>query len=226
MRPERPTDRMSPIGGRKRNGPVLLGSVSLLAIVLVTVWLARGRAGGPAATNTLPPPPAVVQVSTPPARPVAPPAAPPPPEVPPPTAAQLAAEARTMFGSEDGALPKAHPAPPNPALVQARLKYNAGQRSQAAKLAAAALAENPSSAPALALIGRIALDAGKYAEALENAERAQALDDTLADSYLVAGAVHQHAGRRAQARTAYQRYLTLEPRGRQASEIRQVLRGL
>ncbi len=60
-------------------------------------------------------------------------------------------------------------------------------------------------------------------EALVPLRRATALDGGNAAAWLALGEVHLVRGETAEARSAYQRYLTLEPSGKYAPEVRQVL---
>jgi Flp pilus assembly protein TadD len=101
------------------------------------------------------------------------------------------------------------------------------ERSKAALLACEKVArDKPASADALVLLAHADLLAGWEGETLRLARRASFLDPKCADAYLLIGTVHQAAGRRPDARSAYQDYLHLAPRGSHAAEIRAILRTL
>jgi hypothetical protein len=52
------------------------------------------------------------------------------------------------------------------------------------------------------------------------------VDGSLADAYLIVGAAEQEARRTSAAKTAYQRYLELAPRGPYANDVRSTLKSL
>jgi hypothetical protein len=78
----------------------------------------------------------------------------------------------------------------------------------------------------LVALARKQLDRGAVKKALGNATRAAELDPNQAEAYLIIGVAQQQNERTADARSAYQRYLALAPKGAYASEIRSVLRAL
>jgi len=76
---------------------------------------------------------------------------------------------------------------------------------------------------ALAALGRALYDAGRTAEAGIELRRAVRVDPGSAAAWLALGEVHLARGEAAEARAAYERYLEIEPRGRWARDVRQVL---
>ena len=94
----------------------------------------------------------------------------------------------------------------------AALRLRAGRHDEALRLANAALAEDPSLAPAHKTAGDAHYRAGRYDDALGCYERAIAAAPTLGpDVHLRAGNVHLRRGERAQAAEAWRRVLALEP---------------
>jgi hypothetical protein len=89
-----------------------------------------------------------------------------------------------------------------------------------------AFAEDPASAEVAVMLAKTELDRGRYRLALAWAKKALALDDRQADAYAFLGGAEQAAGHRAAARSAYQRYLQLSPKGRYAADLRAVLGSL
>jgi Flp pilus assembly protein TadD len=105
----------------------------------------------------------------------------------------------------------------------------AGARKYRAQAFAAAAAEYRravrirETGDALAALGRALYDAGRTAEAGVELRRAVEVDPGSAPAWLALGEVHLARGEAAAARAAYERYLELEPRGRWARDVRQVL---
>jgi cytochrome c-type biogenesis protein CcmH/NrfG len=60
-------------------------------------------------------------------------------------------------------------------------------------------------------------------KALAAAQLAAAANSENADAYLVVGAVEQQKSHISEARTAYEKYLKLAPRGQFAGDIRSIL---
>ena len=56
--------------------------------------------------------------------------------------------------------------------------------------------------------------------------KALAVNPELSDAYVFVGSAEQQAGHAQAARTAYNKYLELAPKGRYAQDLRAVLRGL
>ena len=89
-----------------------------------------------------------------------------------------------------------------------------------------AFALDPASAEIAVMLAKTEFDRGRYRPALDWARQALALDDKQADAYVFLGGAEQAAGHRAAARSAYQRYLALSPKGRYAGDVRAVLGSL
>jgi len=89
-----------------------------------------------------------------------------------------------------------------------------------------AFALDPASAEIAVMLAKTEFDRGSYRPALDWARQALALDDRQADAYVFLGGAEQAAGHRAAARSAYQRYLALSPKGRYAGDVRAVLGSL
>jgi Flp pilus assembly protein TadD len=86
-----------------------------------------------------------------------------------------------------------------------------------------AVAVNPAGDDALVILANCHLDRGALDEAVATAQLATAANPANAEAWLVVGAVHQQREHLPEARTAYEKYLKLAPRGRFASEIRSIL---
>jgi Flp pilus assembly protein TadD len=105
----------------------------------------------------------------------------------------------------------------------------AGAQKYAARSFAGAAAEYRRAAEiqetgeALAALGRALHDARRTGEAWPVLRRATAIDPDNAEAWLTLGEVHLSRREIAEARAAYRRYLELEPRGRYAEDVRQVL---
>ncbi len=89
-----------------------------------------------------------------------------------------------------------------------------------------AFAEDPNAAEVAVMLAKTELDRGRFRPALEWARKALAIDDQQADAYVFVGGAEQAFGHRAAAKSAYQRYLELAPKGRYAADLRAVLRSL
>lgn len=70
---------------------------------------------------------------------------------------------------------------------------------------------------------RRALEAGRLDEAIHLAEQAQVVRPAAGESFYILGSAHERSGRTEDARRFYERYLSLEPSGPHASEIRRRL---
>lgn len=167
------------------------------------------RSGEPAAPVAVVPPPAAVEP-----KPVVPEA--PAPENPPVV------------------VDKTPPAAPSPADAYAKFLKDAksylarGKPAKAIPLLQQALALKPDAEAqdALIAIANASLESGDTSGAIRFAERVIAVNPGNPDSYLVKGAVAQQLGKNGEARTAYERYLRLAPRGRYASDVRSILESL
>jgi hypothetical protein len=99
---------------------------------------------------------------------------------------------------------------PREALAACRVAVDAAPRSDAAVL----------------LLAQAHFLAGQEHATLELARRVVAMNPRTPDAYLLIGSVEQTSGHKRDARSAYEAYLRLAPRGRHAAEVRTVLRTL
>jgi hypothetical protein len=74
------------------------------------------------------------------------------------------------------------------------------------------------------LHGRAALYENRHPEAIENLTRAERLGYRSADLYLELATAYQLSGRRDQAKRSYERFLEIQPTGRNADEVRSILK--
>jgi Flp pilus assembly protein TadD len=145
-------------------------------------------------------------------------------------AASAVAAVATADEGGGGAPGDASAAAPRAAPRDAYLEaMEAGARRYRAQAFAAAAAEYRRASriretgDALAALGRALYDAGRTAEAGIELRRAVRVDPGSAAAWLALGEVHLARGEAAEARAAYERYLEIEPRGRWARDVRQVL---
>lgn len=89
-----------------------------------------------------------------------------------------------------------------------------------------ALAADASLAKPLLSFAKAQFEKGKSAQAAVWARRIVQVNGSLADAYLIMGAAEQEAHHAAAAKTAYQRYLELAPKGPYADDVRSSLRSL
>jgi tetratricopeptide (TPR) repeat protein len=108
-------------------------------------------------------------------------------------------------------------------LADAKGFIKKGQTKKAIEALEKATAANAAGDEALALLANIQMDRGATGKALDAANRAVAANANNADAYLVIGSVQQQLGRVSEAKSAYQSYLRLAPKGRYAQEIRSIL---
>jgi CheY-like chemotaxis protein len=183
-----------------------------------------------AAPTPSPSEPAAVAAAPPaPAAPVAAPA--PPVAAAPPAPAPPVAAAAPAPTPPVAAAAAAAPAPPEAAsyddlLVQGRALYKKGQTKKAVAVLEQAVAAKADGDEALVILANCHLDRGATQKALATASLAIAANANNADAFLVVGAVQQQMGHLAEAKSAYQSYLKLSPKGAYASEIRSILAGL
>jgi CheY-like chemotaxis protein/Flp pilus assembly protein TadD len=118
--------------------------------------------------------------------------------------------------------PKAEAAPGDYAalLSEGRALYTKGQTKKAMAVLERAVSVKADGDEALVLLANCHLDRGANQKAL------QAANPNNADAYLVIGTVQQSLEHVAEARTAYQTYLKLAPKGQYASEVRSILASL
>jgi tetratricopeptide (TPR) repeat protein len=108
------------------------------------------------------------------------------------------------------------------ALAAAEKRYEAGDFNGAVAEYRRSVALKPT-APGYVGLARALYDSNRSAEALAELDRSIRLDPKYAQSYLLLGEIHQGEGRAAPARTAYQRFLQLQPNGDQARAVREIL---
>jgi tetratricopeptide (TPR) repeat protein len=89
-----------------------------------------------------------------------------------------------------------------------------------------AFANDPRSAEIAVMLAKTEFDRGRFRQALDWAKKTVALDENQADAYVFLGGAEQASGHEAAAKTAYQRYLQLSPKGRYAADLRAVLGSL
>ena len=89
-----------------------------------------------------------------------------------------------------------------------------------------ALAANPKGDGAMVAIANAELERGNTGKAAGYADRAIAANAENADAYLVKGAVDQQLGRNGAAKSSYQTYLKLAPRGQFAPDVRAILQSM
>src|SRR6266545_414883 len=206
-------------------------SKASFAAVAALVVVAAGLGAFFALRPGSPPPAPAPQAKAPePARPAAtpPPAAPEPPPPGPATAA--APQPAPPAPAAPVAAPPAAPAPPKRSeesdfrqlLAAADRKYEIGRFPEAIADYRRAVALR-ATGPAIVGLARALYDANQPAEALVVLERAIQTDGRYAPGWLLLGELHQGEGRKGQARAAYERFLQLEPKGEQASAVREII---
>jgi len=89
-----------------------------------------------------------------------------------------------------------------------------------------ALTADTSLAKPLLAFAKGQFEKGKSAQAAVWARKIVQVNNSLADAYLIMGAAEQEARHAAAAKTAYQRYLELAPKGPYAEDVRSSLRSL
>jgi tetratricopeptide (TPR) repeat protein len=108
-------------------------------------------------------------------------------------------------------------------LAEGKKLYEKGQAKKAMVPLEKAVALRADGDEALVLLANCHLDRGNLEKALAAAQLAAAANGENADAFLVIGAVQQQKGHNPEARTAYERYLKLAPKGQFAGEIRTIL---
>lgn len=89
-----------------------------------------------------------------------------------------------------------------------------------------ALAADASLAKPLLSFAKAQFEKGKSAQAAVWARKIVQVNGSLPDAYLIMGAAEQEARHASAAKTAYQRYLELAPRGPYADDVRSSLKSL
>lgn len=162
--------------------------------------------------------------SPPPAQAPAPVAALSPAPLPPATPAELSVPAPATVAA--AAVP-AEVEPGTSAEVDAcQAAFARNRRKDVLSSCGRAFAANPQSTAIAVMLAKTEFDRGRFRPALDWARKAVALDESQADAYVFLGGAEQALGHTAAAKTAYQRYLTLAPRGRYAGDVRAVVASL
>jgi CheY-like chemotaxis protein len=107
-------------------------------------------------------------------------------------------------------------------LADAELKYESGRFAEAIAGYQRAIAIRPT-APALVGLSRAYYDSSRPAQALRALDEAIQEDGRYAQAWMLLGEIHQGEGRNRQAKSAYERFLQLEPRGERATAVREIL---
>ena len=110
-------------------------------------------------------------------------------------------------------------------LSDARKLFRKKQHDQALEVIDKALAEQRS-AQALTLKADILLDKRDFQAALATVEQAIAVGSRYADAWLIKGQIHFAKEDYAAAKSAFERYLSLKPTGREAEQVRLLLESI
>ena len=111
-------------------------------------------------------------------------------------------------------------------LKEAKALAARGRAPKAIPLLEQALAAHPDGDEALIALANAVLEQGDTEQAARYADRAIAVNPQNPEAFLVKGAVEQQENHNAAAKTAYEQYLRLAPRGRYAADIRHILQSL
>ncbi|MCU1283459.1 MAG: hypothetical protein JWM53_7005, partial [bacterium] len=223
-----------------RRGLMIFGAALAIAAVAGVVFMLGGKKSG----TTEPPPVVEKKIETAPLPVVEKKIETPPPTVTPPSGQAVApptGEAVTPPSGQAVTPPSGQAvAPPSgeavkPAgddgdykklLEEGRALYAKGQAKKAMVPLEKAVALKADGDEALVILANCHLDRGNMEKALAAAQLAAAANADNADAYLVVGAVQQQKGHNPEARTAYEKYLKLAPKGQFAGEIRSILASL
>ncbi|HEY2746732.1 MAG TPA: response regulator [Polyangia bacterium] len=111
-------------------------------------------------------------------------------------------------------------------LAEGKKLYDKGQAKKAMVPLEKAVALKADGDEALVVLANCYLDRGNMEKALAAAQLAAAANGNNADAYVVIGAVEQQKGHNAEARSAYEKYLKLAPKGQFAGDVRSILASL
>jgi hypothetical protein len=111
-------------------------------------------------------------------------------------------------------------------VADGKKQLDRGRSKQAVETLEKAVAMRADGDDALSLLARAYLDRGNNEKALAAASLAVASNPNRADAYVVIGTVQQTQGHLNEAKTAYQKYLELAPKGEFAADIKSVLSSL
>ncbi len=217
------------VKGGNRRSRLMLGAAGVAAAALVIWMFAGSRSEAPVA----PPEPATVVASTTEslASSVEPSAVEPMPLDP--AQAELAAAMAAIPDVDAVEAPAAAPVVEAPAaasgdevLAAARKLYDAGKLDAALAKLDEAVKVAPGRAEVFVLKALAHFDNDQTGAAEKAAIEALKLDEKAARAVLVLGMVHQARGQDAKAKAEYERYLTLEPKGAHAGDVKAILAGL
>jgi CheY-like chemotaxis protein/Flp pilus assembly protein TadD len=136
-----------------------------------------------------------------------------------PAAAAPEAKAEAKVETKEAADPGEYQA----LLDEGKALYAKGQAKKAMVPLEKAVQLKPNGDDALVVLANCMLDRGQNGKALATAQLAVTANPENAEAYLVVGAVQQQNGKNTEARTAYEKYIKLAPKGRFAGEIRSIL---
>ena len=111
-------------------------------------------------------------------------------------------------------------------LKEGKALYQRGATKKAVTPLEKAVALNPAGDEALVVLANCWLDRGNMGKALGYAQEAVKANPENAEAFLVVGAVEQQNNHNGDARTAYEKYLKLAPKGQYAGDIRAILKTL
>ncbi len=111
-------------------------------------------------------------------------------------------------------------------LAEGKKLYDKGQAKKAMVPLEKALALKADGDEALVVLANCYLDRGNVDKAEAAAQLAAAANASNPDAYVVIGAVEQQKGHNPEARTAYEKYLKLAPKGQFAGDVRSILASL
>jgi CheY-like chemotaxis protein len=111
-------------------------------------------------------------------------------------------------------------------LATGKALYAKGQSKKAIAPLEQALAAKPDADEVLVVLANCWLDRGNLSKALGYAQQAVQANPESAEAFLVVGAVQQQGNKNAEAKTAYEKYLKLAPKGQYAGDVRSILKTL
>jgi CheY-like chemotaxis protein len=111
-------------------------------------------------------------------------------------------------------------------LAAGKALYEKGASKKAIVPLEKAIVLNPKGDEALVVLANCWLDRGNTTKALGYAEDAVKANPENGEAYLVVGAVEQQNNHNTEARTAYEKYLKLAPKGQYSGDIRSILKTL
>jgi len=137
-----------------------------------------------------------------------------------------AAAAPTARLSNPNPSPSTAETPPLATAADCQRAYKRRRYDQIVLSCSEALQSRPGQAPLMAMIAHAELDRGRVKASISWAQKAVNADPELADAYVFLGGAQQQLGDVAAARSAYEAYLRLEPRGPFAPDLRVILKNL